>query len=39
MNRTGNKMHFRNTGNKHVNVIKLAHYFINDSKASCYFIA
>lgn len=39
MNRTGNKMHLRNTGNKHVNLIKLAHYCINDSKASCYFIA
>jgi len=39
MNRTGNKMHLKNTGNKHVNLIKLAHYFINDSKASCYFIA
>jgi hypothetical protein len=38
MNRIGNKMHLRNTGNKHVNLIKLAHYLINDSKASCYFI-
>jgi hypothetical protein len=34
MNRTDNKMHPRNTGDKHVNLIKLAHYFINDSKVS-----
>jgi len=39
MNITGNKMHLTNTGDKHINLIKLAHYFINDSKASCYFIA
>lgn len=39
MNRTGNKMHLRNTGDKHENLIKLAKYCINDSKALCYFIA
>jgi len=39
MNRTDNKIHLRNTGDKHVNLIKLAHYFINDGNASCYFNA
>jgi len=32
-------MDLTNTRNKHVNFINLAHYFMNDIKASCYFIA